>query len=385
MNIRSLCAGRTTPERGVALPLAMMMLVSLMALMLAFAVLAQHEPTIAANHSHAQQALQMANSGVERALWALSNSADASGIPASPTTAAAPYNGSQYISMNTNGGFTVQVTPGSTSSERTVTAVGWSPSNTALNKAHRKVQVIALAPPPPLNPPCAICVAGSTQIGGSAVVDSRNNGCGASNPPAAAVQSTGTTSVAGSGDVYGYGNNTKNQDGVDYVSGSDSSTFLYNQSNIDALKAMAKSNGTYYQGAITSIPTTGGVIFVDTLDGANYTSSTADSNAGSLTLTGNSTYPGIIIVAGSISLAGTTTFNGLVYALNDVTVGGNVTMNGALVSENRKDTSSTNIDSSATGSVRVNYHCSNVATGGGTVTLPTAWTVKSQSYAEQHD
>jgi len=354
-------------------------------IMLAFAVLAQHEPTIAANHSHGQQALQMANSGVERALWALANSGNASGIPSSPTTAATPYNGGQYFTVNTNGGFTVQVTPGSTSSERTVTAIGWSPNNTALNRAHRKVQVIALAPPPPLNPPCAICVAGSTQVGGSAVVDSRSNGCGGGNPPGTAVQSTGTTSVAGSGDIYGYGDNTKNQDGIDYTSGAASSNFLYNQSNIDAFKAIAKQNGTYYQGPTTSIPTTGGVIFIDTLDGSTFSSSTTDSNSGSLTLTGNSTYPGIIIVAGSISLAGNTTFNGLVYALNDITVAGNVTVNGALASENRKDTSSTNIDSSATGSVRVNYHCSNVATGGGTVTLPTAWTIKSQSYAEQHD
>jgi hypothetical protein len=383
MKTRALHTDRRLRERGVALPLAMMMLVSLMALMLAFAVLAQHEPTIAANHSHTQQALQMANSGVERALWALSNSADANGIPSSPTTAATPYNGSQYFTMNSNGGFTVQVTPGSTTSERTVTSVGWSPNNTAQNKAHRKVQVVALAPPPPLNPPCAICVAGSTQVGGNARVDSRNNGCDGGNPPAAAVQSSQTTTVQGSGDVYGYGDNTKNQEGSDYVSSASSSNFLYNQSNIDALKSIAKSSGTYYQGAVTSIPTSGGVIFIDTLDGTTFSSSTSDSNAGSLTLTGNSTYPGIIIVAGSISLAGNTTFNGLVYSLNDITVAGNVTVNGALVSENRKDTSSTNIDSSATGSTVVNYHCSNVATGGGTVTLPTNWLIKSQSYAEQ--
>jgi hypothetical protein len=385
MNTRILRTARNARERGIALPLAMMMMVSLMALMLSFAVLAQHEPTIAANHSHAQQALQMANSGVERTLWALANAADTDGIPTSPTTAATPYNGSHYFTVGVNGGFTVQVTPGATSSERTVTAIGWSPNNTGASKAHRKVQVIALAPPPPLNPPCAICVAGSTQVGGSAVVDSRGNGCGAASPPTTAVRSSQTTTVAGSGDVYGYGNDTKNESGADYASGADSSQFLYNQSNIDALKAIAQANGTYYRGPQTSIPTTGGVIFIDTVDGSTFTSSTADSNAGSLTLNGNSTYPGIIIVAGTITLTGTTTFNGLVYALNDISVAGNVTVNGALASENRKDTSSTNIDSSATGSVRVNYNCSNVATGGGTVTLPTSWTVKSQSYAEQHD
>src|SRR5207247_4886947 len=131
MNTRILRTARNARERGIALPLAMMMMVSLMALMLSFAVLAQHEPTIAANHSHAQQALQMANSGVERTLWALANSADTDGVPTSPTTAAAPYNGSHYFSVGVNGGFTVQVSPGGTSSERTVTAVGWSPDNTA--------------------------------------------------------------------------------------------------------------------------------------------------------------------------------------------------------------------------------------------------------------
>src|SRR5687768_3988436 len=93
---------RLTDERGVALPMAMMTLLLLTTLMLAFAVLSQTEPIIAANQLRVAQARALAESGFERALWALRNPADANGL-ASPlplanpgvatSTAVAPYDG----------------------------------------------------------------------------------------------------------------------------------------------------------------------------------------------------------------------------------------------------------------------------------------------------
>src|SRR5688572_22359198 len=99
---------RLDDERGVALPMAMMTLLLLTTLMLAFGVLAQTEPVIAANQLRVAQARALAESGFERALWALSEGNANPGAPdtlANPlpgtgvvaVTAPAPYDGSQFL------------------------------------------------------------------------------------------------------------------------------------------------------------------------------------------------------------------------------------------------------------------------------------------------
>ena len=79
-------------ERGVALPMALMSLALLTTLMLALASLSRTEPVIAANHLRGSQARTLAESGIEYALWALSNPDHPGGVPTSlpGTTAAAP-------------------------------------------------------------------------------------------------------------------------------------------------------------------------------------------------------------------------------------------------------------------------------------------------------
>jgi hypothetical protein len=383
--------GTLGSQRGIALPMAMAMLVALTALMVSFAVLASSEPTIAANHQHGSQARNLADSGVQLALWALTNPTHADGIGAMTAgdTASAPYDGATFTSVGDLGGFTVQVTYDATllPTERVVTSVGWLPGmDVAHANPHRKVQAIAqMGIVRPLDPPCAICAGGDTQVGGNARVDSRGNGCGGATPPPTAIQSGGTTAISGSGDVYGYGNNTRNETG-DYANGAAPASFTYTTSELAQLKEEAKRRGTYYQGTVASIPDSG-VIFIDTTTGADYTASTPDAQAGNLVLSGTGTFNGVIIVAGSITLSGTKTFNGLVYAQNDITLVGNVTVNGALVSENRKDSSSTTIDpldASVTGSVTVNYNCDYVRNGGSgsPSVLSTAWTIKPGTYKE---
>src|SRR5206468_3543192 len=110
-------------------------------LMLAFAVLGTSEPIIASNHSRATTSRALADSGIERAAWALGNPAVAGGIPAVQIVALAPYDGSNFFSLGSQGGFTVQVLAGALPTERQVTAIGWSPNNTSAARAHRKVQV----------------------------------------------------------------------------------------------------------------------------------------------------------------------------------------------------------------------------------------------------
>ncbi|HXH83988.1 MAG TPA: hypothetical protein VNN07_13820, partial [Candidatus Tectomicrobia bacterium] len=61
--------------RGIAAPAALLTLLAVSVLLLALAALARTEPPIAANHLGATQALALAESGYERALWALSRGA----------------------------------------------------------------------------------------------------------------------------------------------------------------------------------------------------------------------------------------------------------------------------------------------------------------------
>jgi Tfp pilus assembly protein PilX len=128
---------RLLDDRGVALPSAIMTLVLLTSLMLAFAALTTTEPLIASNHLASAQARALAESGVQRALWALSNPTSANGItdPMPSNPAPSPYNGVAYTQAGTLGGFVVSVTNATNPVTgaviphvRTVTAVGWTPT-----------------------------------------------------------------------------------------------------------------------------------------------------------------------------------------------------------------------------------------------------------------
>src|SRR5258706_12414994 len=68
---RLLSVGRD--QRGIALPLALILLTLLMSLTLAFLTMGSSEPTIAANLKSGEMALAAAEAGIERATWALSN------------------------------------------------------------------------------------------------------------------------------------------------------------------------------------------------------------------------------------------------------------------------------------------------------------------------
>src|SRR3989441_9557299 len=63
--------GPIQDERGIALPMAMIVMAILTSLMIAFAVLVTSELQIAGNQMASAQARALAESGLERALWAL--------------------------------------------------------------------------------------------------------------------------------------------------------------------------------------------------------------------------------------------------------------------------------------------------------------------------
>ncbi|MEK7838438.1 MAG: PilX N-terminal domain-containing pilus assembly protein, partial [candidate division NC10 bacterium] len=95
MDIRRL-ARILSGQRGIALPMALIALLILTALVVAFSVLSTSEPTIAANHLRVAQARALAEAGVERAVWALTNSTATGGLlDPLPSPVPAPYDGSQ--------------------------------------------------------------------------------------------------------------------------------------------------------------------------------------------------------------------------------------------------------------------------------------------------
>jgi len=377
-------------ERGVVLPLALIMLVTLTSLMVSVAVLAQSEPVIASNQMRVAQALSLADSGAQLAAWGLSNPGETKGVPAFPigSSAAAPYDGNTFINFGGTGGFTVQVSwdAAQPSYERTVTAVGWVPSKDVNNlNPHRKAQVVMQFLQNgirPLDPPCALCIDGQVKLK-KVNVDSRSGGCpGATGPPKAVIASGDVIIDSKETDVYGYGNDVHNEIGADYTEyASSTSQFKYTAAELSQLKAIAQANGTYFQGPQTSLPAQGVIVYIDTVDGTPFTASNPDSNAGKLELKKDDySWSGIVIVAGTVKIDKYRgVINGLVYALNDVYLKKDGTINGAVVSENRRD--KTDTDSKLEGEkVQVNYNCQTIRTGGGT--LNTMWTMKPGTYLE---
>ena len=406
MDIRRL-ARILSGQRGIALPMALIALLILTALVVAFSVLSTSEPTIAANHLRVAQARALAEAGVERAVWALTNSTATGGLADPlPLTVPAPYDGSQLVAVSVGatqvGGFRVTVTNGSQSNERGVVAVGWVPNDTApagQARAHQRITA-TLAKVRFLDPPCALCVRGDLDVGGNSTVDSRSDTtCGNKS----GTITTGTTTIgSGAADVWGAdGNNTRNQTGTappaDIVNGYSAASFdsyLFTSSDLDALKAIAKARGTYYQGAVTfnsSFQMPNGIIFVDTTTGNNITASTPTSEFASLSIHGGAPadasgiFSGWIISNGGINISGDFRMHGMVYAVNDIAYTGTGTgeIVGQMISQNIRDTVATTIDTNTGGNAAITYNCAYAKTGGGQI--PQSWFLKAGTYKEVAD
>ena len=372
-------------QRGVALPMAMLALVLLSALIIAFSMLAASEPVLANNQLQVAQARAVAESGVERAIWALNNPTNANGIPNPLVTPAAPYDGTTTVAVMQNGVqvgvFTVSVTNGTVASERVIVATGWVPSDTASNRVKQRIQVSVLQflfsgfPPP-----AALTVRGEIGIGGNTLIDSRaDTSCGNK----AGTNSEGLTTTGGSGTVYGAdGNNTANQatDVVQYVPDATLDQYMLSNKDLTQLKKLAQANGTYYQGTVlfdASNQLKNGIVFVDTVSGNNIdvngANTTASSDFASATIHGNAPsspdgiFHGVIVVNGSLSISGNFQMYGLVYATNDLTYVGTGTgqIVGAALSRNIRDTSATSIDTNTGGNAAIIYNCNYAKTGGG--------------------
>lgn len=416
-------------ERGVALPMAMIVLVALSTLMVAFVVLAQTEPVIAHNQQRVAQARAHAEAGLERAVWALSQGVvpppqggAAEGLPeVLPTPTPSPYDGSVFILNGGTGGFLVSVTtpdPVGSPNQRQVTSTGWTPTNSNADtrtKAHRRIQAtVERFPNFKFNTPCALCVKGDLGVGGNALVDATTDTtCGNKKGSITA----GQTDISGSASIKGAdGNSTDNVLGSDYLQ-NQTDPNLFNGITLDSgnfkmLRELAKKNGTYfgpgypngtaagspaYAGSVqfnSSNKVKSGIVFIDTVSGNDIPTNQSLQNSAdfaSLSINGNpfldGDFSGWIIVNGSLNISGNMKINGLVYAVNDLTYNGTGTgeIKGLAISQNIRDTTATAIssdDSTTTGNSRIKFNCNNLNPPSG---APIGFSLVPGTYRELSD
>jgi Tfp pilus assembly protein PilX len=409
-------------ERGIALPMALLALLILSTLVIAFSLLATSEPLIATNQKMVAQARAVAESGLEKAIWALNNPTDlTNGLSAMPGPS--PYDGLTDIAISDSSGTQIGVarvivTQGTNTNERNVVSVGWVPTNPG--KAHQKIQATVsqfLFKGSP--PPASLTVAGEINVGGNANIDSRGDtSCGAKD----GTWSQGSTAYGGSGAVYGAdGNNTQNQTAAGLTSTSPITDirqsvpatafdpYTLKNADLNSLKALAKANGTYFSGSsVTSLlfnsghQLPNGIIFIDTVSGQNIdanapvgtncllggTGCTPTSDFANVAIHGGAEanasgiFSGMIIVAGSLAISGDFHMHGMVYVVNDLTYTGtgNGEIDGAVFSRNIRDTSSTSIDTNTGGNASINYNCAYVKNPGGQ--MPQGFSVEAGTYKE---
>lgn len=385
---------RFTDQRGAVLPAALVLMITLMGLTLAFTSLATTEPVIARNHSMSAQARAFAESGVELAIWAMSN--------AEPDfdegVADAPYDGSQILSLGATGGFTVRLTNGpNPATQKFVTAIGWAPDSSGTLRAARKIEASLTKPAiAMLTPPCALCVRGNLDVSGNATISSWSGTNGVSfcaSSPTGGTMTTGTTSTHGNAySVRGPDDATANEP-EDMPAGSSNPVPTFSLDDLDALRAVAKANGTYYKGAVSftdanPLPLGGGIVFVDTTTGADLNAgpptsagtATPSSEMGNVSISGSQTWSGWIVAIGDIDVSGTVNLTGALYARNDFSFNGNGTITGAVIAENKMLTVQSSVDSSQSGNSHIVYNCPLFQSGGGTVA--TKWTVKPGTFRE---
>jgi hypothetical protein len=399
-------------QRGVALPLALMVLILLAALTAALAGLSTTEPLISTNLKLSDQALALAEAGVERAVWVLSpapTGPTGQGL-ATPLTAAAPapWDGSTLFRLTAAGdstvagGYTVRLLPGARPSEVQVTSAGWIPDN--LNPtASRVIRTTLMSLNLRFRPPGALSVNGEANVSGNAAIAASGNVCHTTRA-ASGSYSAGRTDVGGSAQICAGAScstsKTNCQSPGCLQNQPDAATTFQElrltPEELAILKDLAKASRTYwgppnYAGSATAAwngsvnfntanPLPNGIVFVDTKSGAPPSSSRL-SDLADVRISGSGTWSGWLIIMGSVDVSGNGTYNGLIYVVDDLTAGnGTAAINGAIVAHNLNNSNGTQIDTSANGTISISYSCPALNTGGGTI--PQGFMVKPGTWRE---
>jgi hypothetical protein len=399
----------------VALPTALIALAIMAVLMMAFSVLSATEPAIAGNQLLVAQARALAESGIEHALWALTagkaRPGAAGGLPYPLALAPPPFDGTRPVPVSVDGwpvgAFQVSVRPGAAANERLVEAVGWAPGSAGPGTRSARQRIVATLMDfsvGPLRLPCAVCARGDLKLDGHVTVDARTDtSCGdrhgtwSARTGTGAPGATGTTTLGDGVEVRGAGGQGVNQPG-DVAREQDPAVFAalaLTPADLNALRAYARSQGTYHRGAMVfdaSRRMPNGVIVVDTLSGRSIDPSvTSPADDGSLAIRGGAAadpsgvFHGWIIVSGSIRVEGDFAMRGLLYAANDVAVSGAgaVEIVGQVVSGNVRAPVTAIGDAGGAGRSSITYGCATARDGGGAV--PQGFIVKPGSYREIGD
>ena len=329
------------------------------------------------------QARAIAESGVERTLWALTKgetdpAANGALIDPLPAPVPAPYDGSQLVNLGV-GQLKVTVTNGPAVNERTIEAVGYVP-NAANPIAIKKLETV-VTKVKTLDPPCAVCAGGEApngaataiRVGGSASIsaaDTGSNYCnGVSHPPDVLGADGGNERPSGHHRSIGRVGDDDRRPAVELHrfplqrcrhghaegAGEGERNVLPGQSGVDVAAAQRHHlrRHAVRQPAVVDIH-------------GNWSQG----------------WNGWLVVAGTIAISGNTTLNGLIYAQNDVDLhgagGGSIT--GAVISTNRIDSQSTNVDKEDVGNAPISYNCRRVRDGGGFI--PQGWFVKPGTYRD---
>ncbi len=392
-------------QRGIALPLALIVLTLLTSLTLAFLALTSTEPTIAANLQRGEGALGLAEAGIERAIWALSNpgvdTAGANTKLANLNAIPAAYSGGTIFTLTApsgaapSGAYTVNISgaaPTTITSRGFVMRNGVTPPALLANLAQADIaaqrtvtlQLATVGPvggagaPNNVTLPGALTVAGSVDMKGSSIVDGNDK---ASGQPNACASRSGVTirdqTTLADGTTQ---NNTISTGGSSSTIGTPAQQtlttdqfkpFIFTETQLAALKALAQAQGAghYIQPTSTSqldVSVIDGLMFIDTVNGQPLGTPPDPAKLSSVKINGASNN-GWLIVMGSLRIDGNVDYNGFVYVHNDLsyqaTGGGGIF--GAVVSANIVDPSSA-VDTDAGGNSKIYYDCSKVASGGGT-------------------
>jgi hypothetical protein len=286
------------------------------------------------------------------------------------------------------GGFRLTIT-GAGDRQREVLAVGLVPDDSSPTRARREISatVVRLRFP---NPPAAIAVRGDLAVAGGVTVEASADGaCGA----AAGTWSSGATTLADGSQVRGRTGDpavpNEPEDALQHQATGPFDDGAFSPAELDAMKAVARVRGTYYQGAVTfdaarRLPD--GLVFVDTASGQPITGSSPPDDLAAVDIgagagTGPAgTFRGWIIANGSVSVGGNVTLEGLVYAADRLSQTGEARLVGVAMAGHVRSTAPSVVDARPEGGVAVAGSCEAGRTGGGV--LPRRWLVKPGSYRE---
>ena len=434
-------------QSGVALAMSLIALLAMSLLVLAFSALSSSEPTIAHNLLRVAAARAIAEAGIEHAIWALNPGSEPGRLGYDPGTGpltgavAAPFDGSRATALSADGVprgvFRTTLAPWTRPATGVVDpwrvrvhAVGWTPTDPVATpgdtrtRAHQRITATLMRVRNIAGDArCALCVRGAAEIGGAVAIDARpadgDPACGVPSRRSRPGMFTAGPMSMGGGAVYGSNQPATGPSHSNRVSTSPADVggphdilapgglddpafrdafdaFALATYELDALRRLARSHGTYYRGSVTfdsghRLPN--GIVFVDTVDGQDPSSATPDAAFASVTVVGSAasgagnTFDGWLVVNGTLAISGPVQLNGLVYAIGDIqhTPTGAGRVEGQMIAAHVRTGAVTRVSGTGpTGHAVIRMNCAYVKNGGaGTGFVPQTWSVVAGSYTEQ--